>query len=69
LRSFWDRINTILPDGKKGSWSGRDGRALGNILHDVHAVLMREHGIRDRCTRDAEFSRFPFLRVIGPVAS
>jgi len=42
----------------------------GNILHDVHtAVLMREHGIRDLYTRDAEFSRFPFLRVIDPIAS
>lgn len=41
----------------------------GNILHDVHtAVLMREHGIRDLYTRDADFSRFPFLRVIDPVA-
>lgn len=41
----------------------------GNILHDAHtAVLMREHGIRDLYTRDADFSRFPFLRVIDPVA-
>ena len=41
----------------------------GNILHDAHtAVLMREHGIRDLYTRDTDFSRFPFLRVIDPVA-
>lgn len=41
----------------------------GNILHDAHtAVLMREHGIRDLYTRDVDFSRFPFLRVIDPVA-
>jgi toxin-antitoxin system PIN domain toxin len=40
----------------------------GNILHDVHtAVLMREHGIRDIYTRDTDFSRFRFLRVIDPL--
>jgi toxin-antitoxin system PIN domain toxin len=38
----------------------------GNILHDAHtAVLMREHGIRRICTRDADFHRF--LEVIDPV--
>jgi predicted nucleic acid-binding protein len=30
---------------------------------------MREHGIRDLYTRDADFSRFPILRVIDPVTS
>ena len=29
---------------------------------------MREHGIREIYTRDADFSRFPFLRVLDPVA-
>lgn len=42
----------------------------GNIMHDLHtAVLMREHGLREICTRDTDFSRFPFLRVIDPLAS
>ncbi|PYL07615.1 MAG: hypothetical protein DME33_09890 [Verrucomicrobia bacterium] len=42
----------------------------GNILHDAHtAVLMREHGIREIYTRDTDFHRFPFLKVIDPVAS
>jgi toxin-antitoxin system PIN domain toxin len=41
----------------------------GNIVHDLHtAVLMREHGIREIYTRDTDFSRFPFLRVIDPLA-
>lgn len=41
----------------------------GSILHDVHtAVLMREHGIREIYTRDTDFSRFRFLRVIDPLA-
>jgi toxin-antitoxin system PIN domain toxin len=40
----------------------------GNILHDAHtAILMREHGIRQICTRDTDFSRFPFLEIIDPL--
>ena len=41
----------------------------GNILHDVHtAVLMRENGINQICTRDTDFARFPFLTIIDPVS-
>jgi len=40
----------------------------GNLIHDAHtAVLMREHGIRRICTRDADFHRFPFLEVVDPL--
>lgn len=40
----------------------------GNLLHDTHtAILMREHGIRQICTRDTDFHRFPFLQVIDPL--
>ena len=40
----------------------------GNLIHDAHtAVLMREHGIRRICTRDADFSRFPFIEPIDPL--
>lgn len=40
----------------------------GNVLHDTHtAVLMREHGIHQICTRDADFYRFPFLEVFDPL--
>ncbi|CAN5208103.1 hypothetical protein BH24PSE2_BH24PSE2_01950 [soil metagenome] len=40
----------------------------GNLLHDAHtAILMREHGIRTICTRDADFHRFPFVEVVDPV--
>lgn len=40
----------------------------GNIIHDAHtAVLMREHGIGQICTRDADFHRFPFVSVIDPL--
>lgn len=40
----------------------------GNLLHDAHtAILMREHGVRQICTRDTDFYRFPFLEVIDPL--
>jgi uncharacterized protein len=40
----------------------------GNVIHDTHtAILMREHGVSRICTRDTDFSRFPFLEVIDPV--
>lgn len=40
----------------------------GNLFHDAHtAVLMREHGIRRICTRDADFHRFSFLEVVDPL--
>ena len=39
----------------------------GNLLHDAHtAILMREYGNRQICTRDTDFHRFPFLEVIDP---
>lgn len=42
----------------------------GNIMHDAHtAILMREHGIRQICTRDKDFHRFSFLEVVDPLAS
>ena len=40
----------------------------GSIFRDTHtAILMREHGIRQICTRDADFYRFSFLEVIDPL--
>ncbi len=40
----------------------------GNILHDAHtAILMREHGIKQICTRDTDFNRFQFLEVLDPL--
>jgi predicted nucleic acid-binding protein len=41
----------------------------GNLVHDAHtAILMREHGIREIYTRDTDFHRFSFLRVVDPLA-
>ncbi len=40
----------------------------GNIIHNAHtAVLMREHGIKQVCTRDTDFHQFAFLEVIDPL--
>jgi toxin-antitoxin system PIN domain toxin len=40
----------------------------GNLVYDAHtAILMREHGVRQICTRDTDFHRFAFLDVVDPV--
>jgi uncharacterized protein len=40
----------------------------GNLVHDAHtAILMREHGVRQICTRDTDFNQFTFLEIIDPV--
>jgi toxin-antitoxin system PIN domain toxin len=44
------------------------GRPIGNLFHDLHtAVLMREHGVTEIMTADADFRKFPFLTVTDPV--
>jgi uncharacterized protein len=41
----------------------------GNLMYDAHtAILMREHGVRQVCTRDVDFHRFPFVEVVDPAA-
>jgi len=41
----------------------------GNLLHDAQTViLMREHGVREIVTRDADFHRFRGVEVIDSVA-
>lgn len=43
----------------------------GNLVHDAHiAAVMLEHGVRDILTTDADFRRFPGIRVVdldGPL--
>ena len=40
----------------------------GNLIFDLHtAILMREHGVEVIYTRDAEFHKFSFLKVIDPL--
>lgn len=43
-------------------------QVAGNFIADLHiGVLMREHGVKVICTRDADFHRFPFLEVRDPL--
>ena len=40
----------------------------GSKLFDLHtAVILRENGIKEIYTRDADFHRFPFLTVLDPL--
>ncbi len=44
------------------------GRPAGNLFHDLHtAVLMREHGVPEIRTVDADFKRFRFLKATNPL--
>lgn len=46
-----------------------DYPARGNLVPDAHvAALARAHGVGVIYTHDRDFRRFPFLRVIDPVA-
>ena len=43
-------------------------RLRGNVTHDMHTVaLMREHGIVEIRTADADFHQFEFLEVVNPL--
>ena len=43
--------------------------AGGNLVPDAHlAALARAHGIRTIYTHDRDFRKFPFLKVVDPVA-
>jgi predicted nucleic acid-binding protein len=45
-------------------------RVSGNLVHDLHtAALMREHGVAEIRTADADFHQFGFLRVVNPLVS
>ncbi len=50
--------------------SERHPRLRGNLVHDLHTVvLMREHGIAEIRTADADFHQFRFLTVVNPLVS
>ncbi len=43
----------------------RAGRATGNLAFDSQiAALCREHGVSHLLTRDRDFSRFPWIRIV-----
>lgn len=40
-----------------------------NMVPDAHlAAILKQHGIRTLYSRDRDFAKFPFLRVIDPLA-
>lgn len=52
-----------------GELVASDPGVSGNLVHDLHTVaLMKEHGVTEIRTRDADFRRFPELRVVDPLA-
>jgi toxin-antitoxin system PIN domain toxin len=67
-------LGMLVPTPRHTEVAGEVLRELphlaGNILHDAHtAILMREHGVRQICTRDNDFHGFPFLEVVDPMAA
>ena len=65
-------LAVLIPTHRHADVAGEVIRELphlaGNLLHDAHtAILMREHGIRQICTRDTDFNQFSFLEIIDPV--
>ncbi len=81
MREAWQFLENLLDAPNFGALhpTQRHGAALseiieelpdlrGNVSHDLHtAVLMREHGVSQICSRDSDFRRFPFLTVIDPI--
>jgi uncharacterized protein len=54
-QGFFDEVLAELPD------------PAANLAHDAHVVaLMREHGVQDIYTSDADFHRFTRIRVHDP---
>lgn len=45
----------------------RAGRTTGNLAFDAQiAAVCREHGVSLLLTRDRDFTRFPWIRVVDP---
>src|SRR5262249_44837337 len=65
-------LDILIPTQRHAEVAGQviaeSPHLAGNLLHEAHtAILMREHGIRQICTRDADFHRFFFLEVVDPL--
>jgi len=66
-----DHVTVLVPTERHGELLAATvkelGRPAGNLFHDVHtAVLLREHGVPEIMTADADFRQFGFLRVTDP---
>ena len=55
-------------------WAGfcelaRRGRVAGPVVHDARiAAICQEHGVRKLLSADRDFSRFPGIDVVNPLA-
>lgn len=55
---YWDRLATVLQQGK----------IAGPRVHDARiAALCLHHGVRELWSADRDFSRFPALTVRNPL--
>jgi uncharacterized protein len=58
--TYWETLRSLLSSGK----------VSGPLTHDAKiAALCLSHGVRELWTADRDFSRFPRLKVINPLAS
>lgn len=72
IQSLLDQPHVRPLGEEEGFWQAYRGVAAafpirGNAVPDAHvAALLRQHGIGLLYTSDADFKRFPFLRVVNP---
>jgi len=56
---FWDIYRSVAAETP----------VRGNLVPDAHlAALLRQHGVRKIYTRDTDFRKFSFLKVVDPLA-
>lgn len=65
-------LTMLVPGGRHqvllNQTIGEIGAPAGNLFHDIAtAVTMREHGVPEIVTADADFHQFKFLRVRNPM--
>lgn len=58
--TYWTTLSSLLSSGK----------VAGPLIHDARiAALCLSNGVRELWTADRDFSRFPRLKVVNPLAS
>lgn len=56
---YWPHLRAVISAGK----------LIGPRVHDARiAALCRQHGVRELWSADRDFSRFPDLNVVNPLA-
>ena len=67
-----EEVSVLTPTGQHWTTLNRTltevSPPAGNLFHDIStAVILREHGIREIATADADFLQFRFLKVVNPL--